>query len=152
MAEEIFAVDGVAEMLVVQNTITVTKQNNKPWPVIGKEIGQAIRKAFANQNTALLSETLLAKSEDEKNLANKVRQVIEAQVNPAVASHGGYIELLDVKGNDLLIKMGGGCQGCGMAAQTLRQGVEQTLRDAIPHLGSVFDTTDHASGKNPYYS
>ena len=73
-------------------------------------------------------------------------------VNPAVASHGGYITLMDVKGNNLYIQMGGGCQGCGMATVTLREGVETSLRQNFPEVGEILDITDHSSGENPYYS
>lgn len=85
-------------------------------------------------------------------LADRVQQVLEERVNPGVASHGGHIALVDVDGNDVYLELGGGCQGCGMARVTLKQGVEKMLREAIPELGQVHDATDHASGANPYYS
>lgn len=85
-------------------------------------------------------------------LAERVQQVLEEQVNPGVASHGGHIALVDVDQNDIYLELGGGCQGCGMARVTLKQGVERMLRESIPELGQVHDVTDHASGANPYYS
>ncbi len=85
-------------------------------------------------------------------MAERVRHVLETQVNPGVASHGGRIELVDVDGNDVYLELGGGCQGCGMARVTLKQGVERMLREAIPDLGQVIDATDHAAGSNPYYA
>ncbi|MFP4624686.1 MAG: NifU family protein, partial [Gemmatimonadota bacterium] len=85
-------------------------------------------------------------------LAERVQKVLEEKVNPGVASHGGHIALVDVDGNDIYLELGGGCQGCGMARVTLKQGVERMLREAIPELGEVHDVTDHASGSNPYYS
>ncbi|MGE3271954.1 MAG: NifU family protein, partial [Chloroflexota bacterium] len=84
-------------------------------------------------------------------LAAEIQAVIDAQINPGVASHGGYVELLDVKENRVFVKMGGGCQGCGMAAVTLKQGVEVMLREKFPQIADVVDTTDHANGENPYY-
>jgi Fe/S biogenesis protein NfuA len=85
-------------------------------------------------------------------LAERVRHILDTQVNPAVASHGGQIALVDVDAPDIYLELGGGCQGCGMARVTLKQGVERMLREAIPELGQVIDITDHAAGANPYYA
>jgi len=84
-------------------------------------------------------------------LADKVREVLEAQVNPAVASHGGQINLVDVQGTDIYIEMGGGCQGCALSRMTLKQGVERMVRQAVPEITGVYDVTDHTSGENPFY-
>ena len=66
--------------------------------------------------------------------------------------HGGFIEVLSVKGDTTYIHMGGGCQGCGMASVTLKQGVERSVMDRVPEIVKILDTTDHASGTNPYYA
>ena len=84
-------------------------------------------------------------------LAARVHQIIEEKINPGVASHGGRIALMDVKDGRVYVRLQGGCQGCGMVDVTLRQGIEATLRDEIPEIIEVLDTTDHASGANPYY-
>jgi Fe/S biogenesis protein NfuA len=81
----------------------------------------------------------------------RVRQVLEVQVNPAVAVHGGSAELVAVEGDTAYVRLGGGCQGCGMAAVTLRQGVETAIRAAVPEIVRITDVTDHAAGANPYY-
>ncbi len=81
----------------------------------------------------------------------EVHQLIERQINPAIAMHGGQVTLLDVREGVAYVSMGGGCQGCGMASVTLRQGVEQMITEAIPAIQSIVDTTDHASGANPYF-
>jgi Fe/S biogenesis protein NfuA len=94
----------------------------------------------------------LGEMEPSGALAERVKQVLESRVNPAVASHGGVISLVDVDGSDVYLELGGGCQGCGMARVTLKQGVEKMLREAIPDLGQVHDATDHAAGDNPYYA
>lgn len=83
-------------------------------------------------------------------LADKVRDVLDSQVNPAIASHGGMISLVSVEETDIYVEMSGGCQGCALSAMTLRQGVERMLREAVPELTAVHDITDHASGENPY--
>lgn len=151
LAEEIFSVGGVSSLMVIGSTITVKKNADSPWTVLGKEIGQAIRRAFKS-GTALISETAKKRSPEEVTLVKKVMDIILSEVNPSIASHGGYIDLIDVHGNDIFIKMGGGCQGCASSQATLKQGVEQTFRKSIPELGQIIDTTDHAAGKNPYFS
>ena len=85
-------------------------------------------------------------------LAEKVVKVIDEEINPGIAGHGGFVSLVDVKGNDVIIQMGGGCQGCGMADVTLKDGIEVALKNAIPEIGAIYDVTDHAGGKNPYYN
>jgi len=84
-------------------------------------------------------------------LAEKVVKVLDEEINPGIAGHGGFVSLIDVKGNDVIIQMGGGCQGCGMANVTLKDGIEVSLRRAIPEISGIYDVTDHADGKNPYY-
>ena len=84
-------------------------------------------------------------------LAEKVAQVIETHINPAVGSHGGRVKLIDVRDRTVYVQLGGGCQGCGMATVTLKQGIERMLREAFPEIEDVIDVTDHLSGANPYY-
>jgi Fe/S biogenesis protein NfuA len=83
-------------------------------------------------------------------IAERVRSVLDTQVNPAIAAHGGMISLVDVEDTDVYVEMSGGCQGCALSRMTLRQGVERMLREAVPELTAVHDVTDHASGDNPY--
>ena len=87
--------------------------------------------------------------EDPK--AKAVQEVIDTKINPGVATHGGYVTLLDVKDDIAYVTLGGGCQGCGMANVTLKQGIEVIIREAVPEIHQVIDSTDHAGGTNPYY-
>ena len=80
-----------------------------------------------------------------------VQQVLDRDINPAVAGHGGWVTLLDVKGDVAYIQLGGGCQGCGMVDVTLKQGIEVRIREAVPAIRDIIDSTDHAGGKNPYF-
>jgi Fe-S cluster biogenesis protein NfuA len=77
--------------------------------------------------------------------------VLDTQVNPAIASHGGLISLVGIEDTEIYVEMSGGCQGCALSRMTLRQGVEKMLRQAIPELTAVHDITDHASGENPFF-
>lgn len=84
--------------------------------------------------------------------AQKIQELIDERINPAVAAHGGQIELLNVEDDAIYIHMGGGCQGCGMANVTLKHGIEAMIQEVFPEIKQVIDTTDHASGTNPYYA
>lgn len=84
-------------------------------------------------------------------LAERVAWVLETHINPAIAGHGGRAELVSVEGSAVRLRMLGGCHGCGMAAVTLREGIERTLRAVAPEITQVVDVTDHTSGMNPYY-
>jgi len=84
-------------------------------------------------------------------LPQRVRQVIDQQVNPAIAMHGGSAELVAVEDETAYVRLGGGCVGCGMATVTLSQGIEVAITEAVPEIDQVVDVTDHASGTNPYY-
>ena len=86
------------------------------------------------------------------SVAADVQRVLDDQINPQIAAHGGFVTLIDVKDETAYVTMGGGCQGCGMADYTLKQGVEQAIVEAIPSIERVLDSTDHAAGTNPYYA
>ena len=86
------------------------------------------------------------------DLKSRVQDIIDTMINPAVAGHGGYVELIDVQENRVYLQMGGGCQGCGAADVTLKAGIERLLKEEIPEIAEVLDTTDHAAGSNPYYT
>ena len=84
--------------------------------------------------------------------AQTIRVLLETRINPAIAAHGGYITLIDIQDETAYVEMAGGCQGCGMADATLKQGVEVEITKAVPAIERVLDVTDHAGGTNPYYS
>ena len=86
------------------------------------------------------------------DLADKVKQLLEAQINPALAMHGGSADLVGVDGDKVLISMGGGCQGCAMSMMTLREGITAMIKEALPEVSEVIDVTDHDAGENPFYS
>ncbi|NOT33426.1 MAG: iron-sulfur cluster assembly accessory protein [Candidatus Eisenbacteria bacterium] len=85
-------------------------------------------------------------------LAARIARILETEINPAVASHGGVVTLIDVTDGVVRLSLGGGCQGCGMAQVTLREGIEQRLREAVPEIVEIIDATDHAAGANPFFA
>lgn len=109
------------------------------------ESGFEVRAPAATSNGAK------APAEPAGEIAERVRRVLDTQVNPAIAAHGGMISLADIDGTEVFVRMSGGCQGCALSRMTLQQGVERMLRQAVPELTAVHDVTDHASGENPFF-
>lgn len=87
----------------------------------------------------------------EGSVPDRVRMLLEKEINPAIAAHGGRVTLVDVQGDTVYLAFGGGCHGCGMVDVTLKQGIETRIREAVPEVAAVVDTTDHETGENPYY-
>ena len=87
----------------------------------------------------------------DTDIARRVTAVLDNQVNPSIASHGGHAELAGINGATAYLRLGGGCQGCGMATVTLSQGIEVAITQAVSEIDRVVDVTDHASGTNPYF-
>ena len=85
------------------------------------------------------------------SVEEQIQHVLDEEVNPMVASHGGVVSLLEVKDHNAYLEFGGGCQGCGMIDVTLKQGVEVMIKAQIPEIEAIYDVTDHAEGTNPYY-
>lgn len=93
----------------------------------------------------------LGELELEGTVEERVAQLLERAINPAIAAHGGVATLDHVDGDTAYLVLGGGCQGCGLAAMTLRQGIETAIKQHIPEILHVEDVTDHSAGVNPYY-
>lgn len=85
------------------------------------------------------------------DVAQRVVQVLERQINPSIAAHGGRADLVAVEADTAYLRLSGGCAGCGMASVTLNEGIVVALRQSVPEIAQVVDVTDHAAGTNPYY-
>ena len=147
LAKSLFSIPGISKVELNDNFVTITKENSEDWRQIGKRIGASIR-FFLNPPPEISEGEMMPPDA----LRQRIQQIIDDQINPGVASHGGYVEVVDVADNNVFLRMGGGCQGCGAADMTLRMGVERLLREELPQIQQVFDETDHASGQNPYYA
>jgi Fe-S cluster biogenesis protein NfuA len=150
LALRLFEIPQVDNVLIAENQITVTKSGFDPWPVIGKQVGTRIREHVRSGQPAV-DEAFARSLPSESEIRRRVQDLLNAEINPAVGMHGGYVELIDVRRNSIYIRMGGGCQGCGAADVTLKQGIEKSIRNLVPEVGEILDTTDHAAGRNPYY-
>jgi Fe-S cluster biogenesis protein NfuA len=154
LAEAVFAVDERIESLLVHDTILtlICRDHGIPdWRLLAEKAGAALR-AHLESGVPSLSDEVLAMLPDDDTLSRKVQAVIDEEINPGVASHGGVIRIVKIKGNAVTISMGGGCQGCSSAAMTLKGGIEQAFRNHVPELGAILDATDHAAGSNPYFN
>jgi len=153
LAEAIFAIPGVGvnELIVSGNIVTVVKQSPSPWQAVGKAVGAAIRSALAADAPPVAASPKSPGAVSDDALYERVATVFDEQVNPMVARHGGHVELIDVQDAVVMLRMGGGCQGCGMADVTLRQGIEGMLAQLVPQVRGIVDITDHTTGANPYF-
>jgi Fe-S cluster biogenesis protein NfuA len=147
LAEKLFRIEGIKRVELIDNNVTLTKDSPDAWNVIGRRVGGGIR-TFLQPPPDIPADQLL----DPAVIREKVSRLLNEQINPGVASHGGFVELIDVENNNVYLKMGGGCQGCGAADITLKMGIERLIREAVPQIYQVLDVTDHASGQNPYYT
>lgn len=153
LALALFDSGGVASILIHENNITVTHQDigQESDEARARRFGQSVRGHLAS-GAATMAEGFLATMPSEDQVKEALQVVIDDEVNPGIAAHSGEITLTAVKGNTAYIKMGGGCQGCAASSVTLRQGVEQSFRSAVPQLGALLDETDHAAGRNPFFT
>ncbi len=153
LAEVIFTNDEVETLLVHEQSFTITRydQNNFEWEKFAREIGAVVRETL-QEGGPVLKESIVRDMPDEEKIREDIQKVIDLEVNPGVAGHGGQITLTGIQGNTINIQMGGGCQGCSSADLTLKVGIHNAFRKAVPFVGAIYDETDHAAGLNPYFS
>jgi Fe-S cluster biogenesis protein NfuA len=149
LAVELLAVPGIESVLIADNTLTVSAAYGVDWPALG--IGNVIRRHIRT-GAPIVDPAFFDNLPSEGDLKWAIGDLLEREINPAVAQHGGFVELIDVKRNNVYLRLGGGCQGCGAADVTLKQGIEKAIRSLAPAVGEILDTTDHAAGRNPYYA
>lgn len=149
-AAAVFAVGGVRGLRLRQGELLVTLQE-KPddWRELARAIGTATR-GHLKDGGEILRDGALDHLGEHDAFRQSVQEIIDSRLNPGLASHGGFVEIVDSIGHDLYLNMGGGCQGCSSAAATMKQGVEIAIRDAVPEVENLYDATDHAAGVNPY--
>jgi NFU1 iron-sulfur cluster scaffold homolog, mitochondrial len=147
LAASLFAIPGVSKVELDGYKVRVSQSGDEDWRQIGKRIGTAIRN-FLNPPPQVAEGDRLPSGQ----VRVRVQQVLDDMINPGVAAHGGFVELLDVQDDNVYIRMGGGCQGCGAADVTLKMGIERLIRENVPQVREILDTTDHGSGQNPFYA
>jgi Fe-S cluster biogenesis protein NfuA len=123
-----------------------------PWEPLMAAAREAITAWFESGLAPEIAVIAEGDVEAESALAVKVRRVIEEIVNPGVAVHGGEVELVEVRGSRIFVRLGGGCQGCSASELTVRNGLTMAVRNAAPEVTDIVDVTDHSAGESPFYS
>ena len=152
LATALFAIAGVREVQVTGETILVTRAEGHDWQALKPPIAAAIRQVLDSADRPLGEAPEAApQGEDDAAILAAVTLVLDREANPAIAAHGGRVSADHVEDCIVYLRMSGGCQGCAASSVTLRNGVETSLRVAVPAIRRVVDVTDHASGANPFY-
>ena len=151
LAQKLFDIEGITRVQLIGHLLVVSKAQEQDWRVLIEQVKE-ILEAFLVSSFALSEEQV----EDRMMLIGrgtkeKIQYLLAHKINPGVAEHAGFVELIDVRDNNVYIRLGGGCQGCGAADFTLRQGIEAIIKKEVPEILQVLDVTDHAAGMNPYY-
>lgn len=151
LVDRLFNLEHVGEVTVHHDTLRVNLRGQADWEDYIPKVGAAIRDVL-NGDTPPIAAAVTDSQLPPEEIGRRVQNVLDTVINPAVAAHGGIVTLLDVTNNTVYLEFGGGCQGCGMINVTLKYGVERSIREEVPEVGEILDTTDHASGRNPYYA
>jgi Fe-S cluster biogenesis protein NfuA len=151
LLEALFRIEGVNQVWVMDDRLTVEKSSEEPWPVLGKRVAKAVRDLLKAGVQPLVAPAR-ARTGVEELIRRRTREILEKDINPSLAAHGGRVDVADVRGTSVRVVMSGGCQGCGSAAVTMRQGVERAILSQVPEASEVVDVTDHAAGDHPYYA
>ena len=152
LARKVLGVDALEAILVQASSLTLLKPvDGEPWSQVKEAVRKVVHDHFDSLDQALSSSDR-EMNVDEEELARQIQELIDAEVNPMVRSHGGVITVKAVHDRTLFIHMGGGCQGCAMSTATLKQGVSSVVLSKFPQIEQILDSTDHAAGANPYYA
>ncbi len=149
-ASAVLQIEGIRGVRI-RNSELLISMGAKPddWREMARAVGTATRE-FLENDQDLFQEDALENQTGDDLLRQRAQDVVDTKLNPGLASHGGFVEIVESIGKDLFLNMGGGCQGCSSASSTMSQGVEVAIRDSIPEIGKIVDATDHATGANPY--
>jgi len=157
LGERLFALPGVANVLIAENVLTLCKEPTASWSGLKAAIGTAIRTQLLTGVPAILemhAHTGKQAGKQERSdaeLNTAIQELLDKEVNRSIANHGGKISIVEVRQGKLFITMSGGCQGCASSQVTLRQGFEVMLKRVTPEIEEIVDATDHAAGKQPFY-
>ena len=149
LAKKLLDLPYIAQVNIAGQVVTLTGDNIESWPAVGKEIGGVIREQIKSGEAPVTEKAMDA---GNSALFDQVNTLIQNDVNPSIASHGGVITLHNVSDGKAYVTMGGGCQGCSMSSVTLKQGVESYIVAKVDGVNEVVDITNHSEGENPYYS
>jgi NFU1 iron-sulfur cluster scaffold homolog, mitochondrial len=151
LAEKLICLSGVEKIQLIGHLLVVTRTAHREWADLGKEI-ESVLTSYLISGQALTTEEVQEKMMlIGRNIREKVQYLVDAQINPGVAEHGGSVQVVDVNDDSVYVRFHGGCQGCGAADFTLKQGIETIVKRAVPEIQQIVDLTNHSAGPNPYY-
>ncbi len=151
LAEKLICLPGVKKLQLIGHLLVVTRTVNHEWKYLGREI-ESILTSYLVSGQALTPEDVHEKMMlMGRNVREKIQYLVDTQINPGVAGHGGSVQIVDVKDGGVYLRLHGGCQGCEAADFTLKQGIEAIVKRAVPEIHQIIDLTNHGAGTNPYY-
>ena len=159
LGSKIFGFPWVEELTLEPQKITITRADWVDWDMLAQPLVDMIEHHFSIYDEDVTpeenQEPIVRETEDESmELTEETKPIyefLEENINPQLASHGGEVKFLDYQDGVVYLQMLGGCQGCGLAAQTMRDGIEVALKNEFSYIVAVKDVTDHSEGSNPYY-
>jgi Fe-S cluster biogenesis protein NfuA len=151
LAEKLIDLLGVEKLQLIGHLLVVTRTAGREWTDLGSEV-ESILASYLISGQALTPEDVQEKMMlIGRTTKEKVQYLIDTQINPGVAGHGGSVQVVDVRDGGVYVRLHGGCQGCGAADFTLKQGIETIVKRAVPEIHQIIDLTNHGAGTNPYY-
>jgi len=151
LAEKLICLLGVEKIQLIGHLLVVTQTAGREWTDLGNEV-ESILTSYLISGQALTPDEVQEKMMlIGRNTREKVQYLVDTQINPGVAEHGGSVQVVDVNDGSVYLRLHGGCQGCGAADFTLKQGIETIVKRAVPEIQRIIDLTNHSAGTSPYY-
>jgi len=151
LAEKVMCLSGVAQIQLIGHLLVVTKKSDREWQDLGKEI-ESVLISYLVSGLALTPDEIHEKMMlVGRTTREKIQYLVDTHINPGVAEHGGSVQVVNVNDGRVYLRLHGGCQGCGAADFTLKQGIEAIVKRAVPEIQQIVDLTNHGAGLNPYY-
>jgi Fe-S cluster biogenesis protein NfuA len=151
LAEKLIGLAGLEKLQLIGHLLVVTRTADRQWTDLANEV-ESILTSYLISGQALTPDDVHEKMMlMGRNLREKVQYLVDTQINPGVAEHGGSVQVVDVRDGGVYLRLHGGCQGCGAADFTLKQGIETIVKRAVPEIHQIIDVTNHGAGMNPYY-
>ena len=151
LAEKLISLSGVEKIQLIGHLLVVTQTAGREWTDLGNEV-ESILTSYLISGQALTPDDVQEKMMlIGRNTREKVQYLVDTQINPGVAEHGGSVQVVDVNDGSVYLRLHGGCQGCGAADFTLKQGIETIVKRAVPEIQRIIDLTNHSAGTSPYY-
>lgn len=149
LAKKLFGFPWTESLKIDTRSLQLTKKDWVDWDILLEPLQGLLEEHFTT-TTALEKAPTPAGQNTSGSEAAQIKEFIEGAINPSLAMHGGYVELVSFENNIAYMSMGGGCQGCASSQMTMIEGIETALKERFPFVERIMDVTDHSQGENPY--